>query len=85
MPYVHVANVPEFLGLIDSVRGHDYVQISDARHGYITISSDDELVFFRREAGFKPAVWYSCLSGGVGGRIVEYGRETLRIVGSGRA
>lgn len=83
MPTLHVLDVPEFAGLVDAARSNPDVQVSAVRRGYLTISGDRELVFDRRQAGFKPAVWYSCCSGGVEGTIVEYGRDILRIVGSG--
>ena len=80
MPTLHVLDVPEFAGLVEAARSSPDVEVSAVRRGYLTISSERELVFDRRQAGFKPAVWYSCCSGGVEGTIVEYGRDTLRIV-----
>lgn len=83
MPRIHVVAVEEFSGLIDRARALDGVSVSAVRHGYYTISSDEDLVFDRRDCGFKPALWYSCLSGGVDGVIVEYSRERLRITKRG--
>ena len=80
MPRLYVLDVPEFSGLVTVARSKPDISVSTARAGYVTIASDTELVFDRREAGFKPAVWYSCCSGGVEGVIAEYGRDTLRIV-----
>ncbi len=80
MPRLFVLDVPEFAGLIDASRDDQAIKVSPVRHGYVTLSSEQDLVFDRRRAGFKPAVWYSCCSGGVEGTIVEYGRDTLRIV-----
>ena len=79
MPRIHVLDVPEFSGLISTVRDNPAVQISASRGGYITISSNGDLMFDRKSAGFKPAIWYSCCSGGVDGTIVEFGRDMLRI------
>lgn len=79
MPKVHVVDVPEFAGLVKCARAQQGVRVDEVRKGYITISSDSELVFNRRECGFKPALWYTCLSGGIDGSIIEYGRDTLRI------
>ena len=83
MPSLHVLDVPEFAGLIDAARADPSVTVSGVRRGYLTLSSDGDLVFDRRRAGVKPAGWYSCLSGGVDGKIAEYGRDTLRIVAGG--
>jgi hypothetical protein len=79
MPKIHVLDVPEFAGLVRSARSRGGLTVSEPRQGYITIAGEQELAFNRRECGFKPAIWYSCLSGGLDGRIVEFGRETLRI------
>lgn len=80
MPRIHVLDVPEFAGLVEAARRNPAARMSEPRTGYITIESDDELSFDRRECGFKPAVWYSCCSGGIDGTIAEYSRDTLRIV-----
>lgn len=80
MPRIFVLDVPEFAGLVSAARARTDVTVSAAQGGYVTIASETELVFDRRQAGFKPAVWYSCCSGGVEGVIAEYGRDTLRIV-----
>jgi hypothetical protein len=79
MPKIHVLDVPEFAGLVRSARQRAGVTITEVRRGYITIDAEGDLVFDRRECGFKPAIWYSCLCGGLDGTIVEFGRDTLRI------
>lgn len=83
MPRIFVLDVPEFAGLVKAATGSSDQSVSPTREGYVMISSDKELVFDRRSTGFKPAVWYSCCSGGVDGRIAEYGRDTLRIIDRG--
>ena len=80
MPRLFVLDVPEFAGLVRTAKADPAVTVGATRNGYITLTADRELVFDRRTAGFKPAVWYSCCSGGVDGVIAEYGRDTLRIV-----
>jgi hypothetical protein len=80
MPKIYVVDFPEFSGLVKCAREQQGVSVSHAQKGYITISSERDLVFNRRECGFKPALWYTCLSGGLDGSIAEYGRDTLRIV-----
>jgi hypothetical protein len=79
MPKIHVIDLPEFSGLVKCAQQQDGVSVTPVNKGYYTISSDRDLVFNRRECGFKPAVWYTCLSGGVDGMIAEFGRDTLRI------
>lgn len=84
MPKIHVLNVPEFAGLVEAARQDPAATVSAPRLGYVTIAGEDELSFDRRACGFKPAVWYSCCSGGIDGSIAEYSRDTLRIVPSER-
>lgn len=83
-PRIHVLDVPEFAGLVERARARPGVTVSAPREGYVTISAPGELTFDRRECGFKPAIWYSCLCGGLDGTIVEFGRDSLRIVGTAR-
>lgn len=83
MPKIHVVDLPEFSGIVKCAQKQEGVSVTSVRKGYFTISSDNELVFNRRECGFKPALWYTCLSGGLDGVIAEYGRDTLRIAAKG--
>lgn len=79
MPRIHVIDVPEFAGIVSYAREQAGMSVAEPRKGYITISSDDELVFDRKGCGFKPALWYTCLSGGLDGTITQFDRDTLRI------
>lgn len=80
MPSVYVLNVPEFRPLID-VAGQDPVcRVSDVGLGYCRIDADTVIEFDRRALGFKPAVWYGAFTGGIVGRIAEFGRDRVRIV-----
>jgi hypothetical protein len=81
MPRIHVINVPEFAGIVSYARLQQGVSVAEPHKGYITISSDQDLIFDRRGCGFKPALWYTCLSGGLDGTITEFGRDILRISG----
>lgn len=81
MPKIHVIDVPEFAGIVDYARTQQGMVVGEARKGYVTISSDTDLVFDRRGCGFKPALWYTCLSGGLDGTITTFDRDTLRIAG----
>ncbi|WP_220475441.1 hypothetical protein [Sphingomonas cavernae] len=80
MPSVYVLAVPEFIALADVSREDPKLSVSDVGFGYLRIDAEDEIVFERRKLGFKPAVWYSAFTGGIEGRIVEFGRDVVRIV-----
>lgn len=81
MPMLFVLNVEEFRPLVERAREQAGVTVTDGPAGYIRISSDGELRFNRKALGFKPAVWYGALTGGLVGRIAEFSRDELRIVG----
>ena len=49
--------------------------------GYLRIASAGPITFDRETLGFKPAVWYGAVTGGLVGRITEFSRDTLRIEG----
>ena len=80
MPAIYVLDVPEFRALADVARGVEGYTVREVGSGYLRIEAPDALVFDRRQLGFKPAIWYSAFTGGLEGRIAEFGRDTVRIV-----
>jgi hypothetical protein len=82
MPTIFVLDVPEFEPLVAQARSQSGVTVTEGPSGYWRIASDTELVFGRKALGFKPAVWYGALTGGLVGRVAEFGRDTLRITGA---
>lgn len=79
MPRVYVLDVPEFAGLVTSARADSEKRVIDTGKGYIIIEHDTHLIFERRAAGFKPAVWYGAFTGGIEGEITDFGRDSVRI------
>ncbi len=79
MPTVYVPDVPEFASLGEVAARNPQYRVQRLG-GYVVIEAEGELVFGRKELGFKPALWYSAFTGGLDGRIVEFGRDTVRIV-----
>jgi hypothetical protein len=80
MPRVYVLNVPEFEGLIKSARTKPGCAIRSVGQSYLCIESDRPIKFLRREAGVGPAVWYGAFTGGIEGRLVDFGREEVTLV-----
>lgn len=76
---IFVLDVPEFRNIIDHSQGRDDLRVVDAGMGYCRIESDGDLTFNRRDLGFKPAIWYSVFSGGICGKIAEFGRDDVVI------
>jgi len=74
-----VLDVAEFKPMIERARLQTGVEVSDGPTGYTCIRTRGELTFNRKALGFKPAVWYGALTGGLVGRVVEFSRDTLRI------
>ncbi|MGN5477525.1 hypothetical protein ACTMU2_13510 [Cupriavidus basilensis] len=48
------------------------------------IDGNPGLQFRRKELGFKPAVWYGALTGGLAGNIRQFDMDAL-VVAPGRA
>ena len=80
MPDVYVLDVPEIQALVRVAREQKGYAIARLPGGYVRIESPTEIVFTRRELSFKPAIWYGCLTGGLRGQIVQFDRDTLRVV-----
>jgi len=79
MPALYVLDVEEFAPLVRDARAMSGVTVAGPTQGYFRISSPGDIVFNRKSLGFKPAVWYGALTGGLVGRIAEFSRDTLRI------
>ncbi|AKJ69381.1 glyoxalase [Pandoraea thiooxydans] len=76
-----VLDVPEFQALAEVAARRGY-RVGPAHGDYLRIDGTPSLEFKRRELGFKPAVWYGALTGGLVGRITTFDAETLLIAPS---
>ena len=59
-------------------------QIVKSEKGYWKVVSPTEIVLNRKDMKMKPAVWYGLFTGGVNGEIAEFGRDTVRVIGTNR-
>ena len=84
MVVLYVLDVPEFMPIVDSVRGRPDCRIVHSEKGYYRVESATEIVLNRREMKMKPAVWYGLFTGGMNGEIAEFGREEVRIIGTNK-
>jgi len=78
-PAVLVIDVEEFHPVVEAARAMPGATVTGPHAGYWRIDSSSELVFQRKPMGFKPALWWSMLTGGYAGRIHTYTRDELRI------
>ena len=78
-PAVFVLDVEEFRPLVIAARAMPGVTVSGPVQGYLRITSEAAIEFKRKALGFKPAVWYGAMTGGINGRITEFSRDVLRI------
>jgi hypothetical protein len=46
---------------------------------YFEITADESIVVDRRATGCRHAVWYSCVAGIAGGRIVQHDKNALQV------
>lgn len=76
---IAVPRVAEFAPLTNAAREHADCRVREGRH-YDLIEADSPVEFGRKALGFKPALWYGMLTGGVRGRIERFDRDVLRIV-----
>jgi hypothetical protein len=75
-----IPDIPEFSPLLRAAERVTSCTVRPARNGYWRVQAESEMCFSRKELGLTPAIWNSALSGGFCGRIVEYGRDIMRIV-----
>lgn len=79
MVRIFVPDIPEFAPLLDGARKVETCRVIEPSHGYWRIEADKQITFGRKALGLGPALWNSALTGGFRGRIVEYGRDVMRI------
>ncbi|OWT66307.1 VOC family protein [Candidimonas nitroreducens] len=82
---IYVLDVPEFSALVEAARGKSGYAVSQAHDGYVRIDGDPGISFQRKELGFKPAVWYGALTGGLLGRIERFDMDALVVAAEERA
>ncbi|MFM0019457.1 VOC family protein [Paraburkholderia azotifigens] len=76
---VFVLDVPEFSALIDAANATDGYTATRVNDGYIRIDGAPGITFERKALGFKPAVWYGALTGGLVGSIERFDADKLVI------
>ena len=73
-----VPRVEEFAPLVRAAARHPGCRVREGKE-YDLIEADGPVEFERKALGFKPALWYGMLTGGVHGRIERFDRDVLRI------
>ncbi|WP_427306533.1 VOC family protein [Cupriavidus sp. H39] len=76
---VFVLDVPEFAALIDVAGKTEGYATAALGNGYVRIDGNPGISFRRKALGFKPAVWYGALTGGLAGRIEQFDMDALVI------
>jgi hypothetical protein len=79
MPTIYVVNLEEFLPVVQGCRKAGYT-VQGPHAGYWSIHADTVIQLHRKQLGLGPALWYTCLAGGIEGQVTDFGRETLTIV-----
>lgn len=76
---IYVLDVPEFKALLEVANATPGYSTKSAGNGYVCIEGSPGLAFQRKALGFKPAVWYGALTGGLAGRIERFDMDALVI------
>ena len=76
---IFVPRVDEFSPLVRAAEQPPGCKVHTGKE-YDVIEADGPVEFGRKALGFKPALWYGMLTGGVHGRIERFDRDVLRIV-----
>jgi len=78
MASIFLLDVPENRPVVEVAGRESGVRIE--RNGpYFEVSADGPLEIDRRATGCRHAVWYSCLAGLAGFRIVGWDKDSLRL------
>jgi hypothetical protein len=84
MAIIYVLDVPEFLPVVEAARALGHCRITKSDKGYYRIESGQEIILDRKAMQLKPAIWYGLFTGGLNGEIAEFGRDTVRVIGTNK-
>ena len=79
MVVIYLPDIPEFASLVKAAGQLDGCRVCEPVNGYRRIEAPRAIEFSRKGLGLGAALWNSALSGGFEGKIVEYGRDCMRI------
>ena len=75
---ITVPRVEEFAPLVRAAAERADCRLLEGQE-YDMIEADGPIEFERKSLGFKPALWYGMLTGGMHGRIERFDRDVVRI------
>ena len=78
MTVLYVLDVPENTS-VAKVAAEDPAVTVGKIGPYFEIRADGPIVIDRRATGCRHAVWYSCIAGVAGGRIVQHDKNALQV------
>ncbi|GAA4832655.1 hypothetical protein GCM10023201_20820 [Actinomycetospora corticicola] len=78
MTALYVLDVPENTS-VAKVAAEDPAVTVGKIGPYFEIRADGPIVIDRRATGCRHAVWYSCVAGVGGGRIVQHDKNALQV------
>lgn len=82
MTVMFVLDVPENEPVVE-VAGRSPAVTVEHVGPYVRLRSDGDLQIDRRATGCRHAVWYSCVAGLTGSRIVQWDKDALRVESDG--
>jgi len=78
MATIYFLDVPENRPIVEVAQRDDRVRV-DRNGPYLAVSADTGFEIDRRATGTRHAVWYSCVAGLHGYRILGWDKESLRL------
>ena len=75
-----VLDVPEFTPLVDAALRLENCKAHPKRGNYRFVEFQTRLDIRRGDTQMTEAIWYSCLTGGLIGKIVRFDEESLTLV-----
>ena len=78
MTTLFLPDVDDFRPIVDHARDNNALQVKK-RGEFIQIESDRGIELDRKLVPVRDALWFSCLVGGIKGKIVEFSAKRIRI------
>ena len=78
MTTLYLPDVDDFRPIVDHARSNNALQVRK-RGDFIQIYSDQGIELDRKLVPVRDALWFSCLVGGIKGKVVEFSADRIRI------
>lgn len=76
---IYVPDLPEYGPIVNAAEASGLLNIVPPKAGYWQLQSPGSIRLTRKQLGLRTALWFSMLTGGYCGRVIEYTKDNVVI------